>query len=180
MEKSTKSELLVAALENGTGRVLPQGVQQITLNSFFSVLAEHFFKFGFELGFEFCRFKQSDLAFLGQNERKQQLFGNLRDLYCAVSVNDLMGVQRGGFQPVEGVTFCTELHVFYFFKAEKIIRVDGGDDLFIRLKTALAEFGGFDALQSKGAGLIFQSAERLGVPRIVVKDQSVRLDRPMG
>ena len=58
------------------------------------ILIKHFLQFAFEFDFKFCRFEKPDIAFLRQNERKQYLFGDCRDLHCAVIVDDLMGVQR--------------------------------------------------------------------------------------
>ena len=91
-----------------------------------------------------------------------------------------MSMQRRRFQAVKGVTCGVQFHICYLFKTEEIVGVDRRNDLFIGFKVAFQKFRFFNAPQRKGAGLIFEMAECFSVPRIVKKDQRMRLDDAFG
>ena len=117
----------------------------------FSAVVENFPEFGFEFFSQRSGLQEFYVPLLGENKRKQDFLGDGRDFDRAVIMDDLSAVQRGSLQSVKRVFVHEQLYIGDLFEAEKIVRIDRGDDVLVGLECPVQKFRAFDSLQGKCA-----------------------------
>ena len=94
-------------------------------------------------------------------------------------MDDLLTVQWGGFQAVEGGTGDFQFHAPDLLKTEEVVRIDGIDDGAAGSEGDFQALRRSDAVEGEGARFILQPAEPLGVPGVIVKDEGMGFDQPL-